>query len=203
MELKYDMKHYLLKIIPVILLSAQIGSAYARNIIVDGNQQSLPDKKYQFEEGPAWKEDNLKIPPYPDDDDLLELYLDVANQSKFTYYIDEKSLSISKGDYVVRYTMVIESKTGAKNVFYEGMRCNSDEYKTYAFGMGKGGKGKFNPSKKPEWKAIRDSGYKKLRMDLMEYYLCDERKLPRLRQEIIDRIKHPAPSEQTHTPYSR
>ncbi len=200
MERKQDMKHVRLKIILILLLAVQLGHVHARDIPLAGNQQSLPDQKFQYEEGEAWKEEDVKIPPYPDDGDLMELYLDVANQSKFTYYMDEESLSVSKNDYVVRYTMVIESKRGTRNIFYEGMRCNTDEYKTYAFGTGKG---KLRPSKKPEWKSMRDSGYKKLRMDLMEFYLCDERKLPRLRTEIIDRIKHPAPNQSYHNPYNR
>lgn len=196
------MKRYLLNTILVLALSLLIGSAYARKPVLGEHVESLPDQKFQFEEGEAWKEIDVKIPPYPDDDDLLELQLDDPN-NRFTYYMDEGSLSISKADYVVRYTLVIESNTGAKNVFYEGMRCNTEEYKTYAFGVGKGGSGKFRPSKKPEWKAIRDSGYKKLRLDLMEFYLCDDRKLPRLQSEIIDRIKHPAPNEQYHGVYNR
>jgi hypothetical protein len=170
---------------------ALVSSAYAREIVVDGNQKSLPDKKYEYEEGEPWKEDEAKIPPYPDDGDLMELQLDDPN-NRFTYYMDEESLEVSEKDYVVRYTLVIESKTKTRNVFYEGMRCNTLEYKTYAFGTGKG---KFRPSRKPEWKSMLDSGYKKLRMDLMEFYLCDPRKLPRKKHQIVTRIKHPAPNE--------
>jgi hypothetical protein len=192
MERKLIMNNSLLKSVLIVILSALVSTAFARKIVVDGNQQSLPDQKFQYEEGEAWKEIDIKIPPYPDDGDLMELPLDVANQSRFTYYMDEESLEVSEKDYVVRYTLVIESKRGTRNIFYEGMRCNTLEYKTYAFGTGKG---KFRPSRKPEWKSMFDSGYKKLRMDLMEFYLCDPRKLPRKKHEIVTRIKHPAPNE--------
>ena len=193
------MKQYLLKAILILGVLALISSAYARDIVLDGNQQSLPDQKYEFEEGEAWKENDLKIPPYPDDGDLMELQLDDPN-NRFTYYMDEESLSISKNDYVVRYTLVIESKRGTRNIFYEGMRCNTLEYKTYAFGTGKG---KFRPSKKPEWKSMFDSGYKKLRMDLMEFYLCDPRKLPREKDAIVTRIKYPAQNESYNNALNR
>jgi hypothetical protein len=178
---------------------ALIGSVNARDIVLDGNQQSLPDKKYQYEEGAPWEEIETKIPPYPDNGDLMELQLDDPN-NRFTYYMDEESLSVSDSDYVVRYTLVIESKRGIRNIFYEGMRCNTLEYKTYAFGTGKG---KFRPSRKPEWKSMIDSGYKKLRMDLMEFYLCDERRLPRKKHEIVTRIKHPSPNETYRNVYNR
>jgi hypothetical protein len=191
MERKLVMKHYLFKTILVLALSILVSHVYAREIIVDGNQQSLPDKKYEYEEGEQWKEIDIKIPSYPDDGDLMELQLYDPN-NRFTYYMDEESLTVSENDYVVRYTLVIESKRGTRNIFYEGMRCNTLEYKTYAFGTGKG---KFRPSRKPEWKSMLDSGYKKLRMDLMEFYLCDPRKLPRKKHEIVTRIKHPAPNE--------
>jgi hypothetical protein len=194
------MKEFLFKTLLIVVLSILASSASARKIVVDGNQESLPDQKYEYEEGEAWKEIDIKIPPYPDDGDLMELYLDVANQSKFTYYMDEESLSISEKDYVVRYTLVIESKRGTRNIFYEGMRCNTLEYKTYAFGTGKG---KFRPSRKPEWKSMLDSGYRKLRMDLMEYYLCDDRRLPRKKHEIVTRVKHQAPNETYRGVYNR
>ncbi len=191
MERKHIMKNSLLQVIMLVALSFLVSSAYARKIVLDGHQQSLPDQKYQYQEGEAWKENDLKIPPYPDDSDLMELQLYDPN-NRFTYYMDEESLDVSEADYVVRYTLVIESKSGTRNIFYEGMRCNTLEYKTYAFGTGKG---KFRPSRKPEWKSMLDSGYKKLRMDLMEFYLCDPRKLPRKKSEIVTRIKYPAPNE--------
>lgn len=191
MERKHIMKNSLLQVIMLVTLSFLVSSAYARKMVLDGHQQSLPDQKYQYQEGEAWKENDLKIPPYPDDSDLMELQLYDPN-NRFTYYMDEESLDVSEADYVVRYTLVIESKSGTRNIFYEGMRCNTLEYKTYAFGTGKG---KFRPSRKPEWKSMRDSGYKKLRMDLMEFYLCDPRKLPRKKSEIVTRIKYPAPNE--------
>jgi hypothetical protein len=199
MERKHIMKNSLLRTVLFLGLSVLVSTAYARKIVVDGNQQSLPDQKFEYQEGEAWKEIDVKIPPYPDDSDLMELQLDDPN-NRFTYYMDEESLEVSETDYVVRYTLVIESKRGTRNIFYEGMRCNTLEYKTYAFGTGKG---KFRPSRKPEWKSMFDSGYKKLRMDLMEFYLCDPRKLPRKKNEIVTRIKHPAPNERYNNALNR
>jgi hypothetical protein len=199
MERKLIMKNSLIRTVLFVGLSVLVSTAYARKIVVDGNQQSLPDQKYEYQEGEAWKEIDVKIPPYPDDSDLMELQLDDPN-NRFTYYMDEESLEVSETDYVVRYTLVIESKRGTRNIFYEGMRCNTLEYKTYAFGTGKG---KLRPSRKPEWKSMFDSGYKKLRMDLMEFYLCDPRKLPRKKNEIVTRIKYPAANESYNNALNR
>lgn len=197
------MKYYPLKIILVLLVSFHIGSAYASRKddvgeVVGGHAQSLPDKANPFVEGEKWEEIDVKIPEYPDDDDLIDLQvLDPANGLK--YYIDEKSLSVSKNDYVVRYTMVIEGKRGARNVFYEGVRCSTTEYKTYAFGNGKE---TLRPSKKPEWKPVGKSGFTKFRAFLMDEHFC-ERIYPRPQQVILDSIKYPPPNKTYQGVYNR
>lgn len=194
------MKHYSLTIILLLVLSVQIGNAYASRTdeVVGGHAQSMPDKANPFVEGEKWAEINVKIPEYPDDGDLIQLpVLDPAN--KLEYYIDEKSLSVSKDDYVVRYTMVIEGKHGAKNVFYEGIRCSTSEYKTYAFGNGKG---KMRPSRKPEWKHVGRSGFTKFRAFLMDEYFC-ERVYPRPQMTIIDSMKYVPPNKEYHGVYNR
>ncbi len=197
------MRYYPVKILLVLVLSLRIGSVYASRAddvgeVVGGHAQSLPDKANPFVEGEKWAETNVKIPDYPDDGDLIQLpVLDTAN--KLEYYIDEKSLSVSKNDYVVRYTMVIEGKRGAKNVFYEGIRCSTSEYKTYAFGNGKG---KLRPSKKPEWKPVGNSGFTKFRAFLMDEYFC-ERIYPRPQEAILDSMKYTPPNKEYHGVYNR
>lgn len=197
------MKYYPLKIILVLLMSLHIGSAYASRKdevgeVVGGHARSLPDKVNPYVEGEKWEEIGVQIPEYPDDGDLIDLQvLDPANRLK--YYIDEKSLSVSKDDYVVRYTMVIEGKRGTRNVFYEGIRCSTTEYKTYAFGNGKE---KLRPSKKPEWKHVGKSGFTKFRAFLMDEHFC-ERIYPRPQQVILDSIKYPPPNAVHHGVYNR
>ena len=48
-------------------------------------------------------------------------------------YLDEKSISLAQ-DEIVRFTLVVETSSGTRNVFYEGLRCDTREYKTYAVG---------------------------------------------------------------------
>ncbi|MEJ2529958.1 MAG: CNP1-like family protein [Gammaproteobacteria bacterium] len=197
------MKYFSLTILLVLVLSVNAGSAYASRAddvgeVVGGHTRSLPDKANPFVEGEKWAETNVKIPDYPDDGDLIQLpVLDTAN--KLEYYIDEKSLSVSKDDYVVRYTMVIEGKHGSKNVFYEGIRCSTSEYKTYAFGNGKG---KLRLSKKPEWKHVGSAGFTKFRAFLQDEYFC-ERIYPRPQQTIIDSMKYTPPNKEYHGVYNR
>jgi hypothetical protein len=144
----------------------------------------------------VWEEGSVKLPDYPDDDDLLEFTVD-ANDSRFEYYIDAKSLSVGENDEVVRYTLVVHSITGAENVFYEGIRCDSEEYKTYAFGTGDG---KLKPFRDPQWRPIQNLQHMKYRKDLLEHYLCTP-PFPRTPEEAINVIKHPQWEEYQQTQY--
>lgn len=141
-----------------------------------------PDQIEEYE----WEEGKIKIPPYPKDGDLLEFYVDGANPN-FRYYVDESSLSIGEFDKVARYTLVVRSKTGARNVFYEGIRCDTEEYKTYAFGVGKN---KMKAMREPRWRPIRNLKHLKHRLDLLNFYLCKP-PWPRPPKEAVNAIKHP------------
>jgi hypothetical protein len=159
------------------------------------NKSDIPEDEI---EEYVWEEGSVKIPAYPDDDDLLEFFVD-ANDSRFEYFIDTKSLTIGEKDEVVRYTLVVRSKTGAENVFYEGMRCDSEEYKTYAFGTGDG---KLKPFRDPQWRPIQNLQHMKYRRDLYGHYLCTP-PFPRKPEEAINVIKHPPWEEYQQTQYDK
>jgi hypothetical protein len=78
-----------------------------------------------------FKELELKLPPYPAQDDLLAF--DAGTATAHRFYIDSKSLSIG-ADGVVRYTLVVKTAGGATNVTYEGIRCDLRQVKIYALG---------------------------------------------------------------------
>ena len=186
------MKPYLFNFFAVLFVSMWIGSASAaKNPIFESSDMSdsLADEANPYVEGEKWAETDIKIPPYPEDGDLMDLQM-LDPDNRFQYYMDEKSLSVSKKDYVVRYTMVIEAKNGTRNVFYEGIRCNTSEYKTYAFAGGKGKK--LRPRKKPEWKSVGETKYTRFRAFIMDHYFCEWR-LPRQLQIIVNKVKYPAP----------
>ena len=76
-----------------------------------------------------WKEVEVAPPPTFDASKLLDLEMSVNSSLQFG--VDPASLSISS-DGVVRYVIVASNASGARNVFYEGIRCATGEYKTYA-----------------------------------------------------------------------
>jgi hypothetical protein len=61
---------------------------------------------------------------------------------------------------VVRYTVVIEAAGGAKNVSYEGLRCETAERRLYAYGHADG-----------TWSRARNGGWEGIRLrSLLSYH---------------------------------
>jgi CNP1-like family len=69
---------------------------------------------------------------------LVEVKLDPSATTDFRYYVDWGSVSAGE-DRIVRYVLVARSASGAENVSFEGIRCQSREYRVYAVGKPEGG----------------------------------------------------------------
>ncbi|MEO8020645.1 CNP1-like family protein [Polaromonas sp.] len=95
-----------------------------------------------------WKEG--KVPPPPAFNAAKLLRFDVSSGSTLVYGVDPASLSIGE-DGIVRYVLVASSSTGARNVLYEGLRCSSGEFKTYARYMPDGN---WTNVEKAEWRSM-------------------------------------------------
>ena len=86
-------------------------------------------------EGKPWEVQRTWLPPYPKDGSLLSVR--VGSTRPFTFFIDPNSVSVRQ-DGIVRYTLVARSLSGAVNVSYEGIRCETYQTRTYAFGRSDG-----------------------------------------------------------------
>jgi len=63
----------------------------------------------------TWKEEDLKLPPYPQDKNLLSFTLTGAPTAN-RFYVDGTSLSIGS-DKVIRFVLVIRTLGNATTVF--------------------------------------------------------------------------------------
>ena len=132
-------------------------------------------------EAEMWQEGGVELPPYPEEADLVEFQVDDP-QARFRYFIDGRNLKVGE-DQVVRYTLVIRSSSGSDNVSFEGMRCNIREFKTYAFGNGRG---ELRPLKAPVWERIQLHGPHRYHSNLRELYFCKpDRHVPYDAEEIV------------------
>ncbi|MEJ2343847.1 MAG: CNP1-like family protein [Gammaproteobacteria bacterium] len=131
-----------------------------------------------------WHEQAVKLPPYPAKTGLVPLQVD---DSPFKYFIDPRALTVGAKDRVVRYTVVIVSSSGVRNVRYEGLRCDAHEYKTYAFGVNDG---PFQRNTAAQWQEIHGIGTDRYRADMLNQYACNGMLPRKNRAAILYQIKY-------------
>ena len=111
-----------------------------------------------------WKETEVRLPPYPKGDGLVEFF--VSGSTSFRFYIDPASLAVGP-DGVVRYTLVARSPSGVDNVTYEGIRCSTGLYKIFAAGND----GRWTP-RSADWRAIEPKAVQRWHNELRGRYFC-------------------------------
>ena len=139
------------------------------------------------EEPAAFNELEIKLPPPPKSENLVKFQPSAANVNQF--FIDSSSITIGS-DGVVRYTMVVTSPSGAQNVSYEGIRCETTEQKAYAFGRRDG---TWAPASAPAWKKIQYKDVNRQHGVLYGDYFCPDGVPIRSAQDAIQRMKYGVP----------
>ena len=135
---------------------------------------------------PEWKESDVPPPPALDASKLVSL--EVSPNSSLAYGVDPASISITQSDGVVRYVMVATSASGARNVMYEGIRCSTGEFKTYARYSADG---KWNLVSDPQWRSMFGNMPSKHPLRLAKAGACDNAAPATSVKEIVSRLKNP------------
>ena len=78
-----------------------------------------------------WSEIETQLPAFPEKENLIPFTVGAIRDTGF--FVDGNSISVGS-DRVLRYTLVIVGAGGAQNISYEGMRCETAERRSYAFG---------------------------------------------------------------------
>ena len=132
----------------------------------------------------VWKDSEVLLPPFPSAEFLLPLRYQETG-TDYRYYMDVTSISREDGD-VVRYTIVIQSPRGSSNIFYEGLRCATDEIKTYAYGTRGGQFARVADSK---WTYVHtNTGAMRYRVVLYDYYVCDKDGWARDTDSVLEQL---------------
>ena len=105
--------------------------------------------KSENENERVWSEIEVLLPAFPKPENLVPFRVGAVEDKKF--FIDMASFSVGK-DEVLRYTLVIESASGAKTISYEGMRCETSERRVYAFGHATDQR--WSPPRKSAWAPV-------------------------------------------------
>lgn len=133
-----------------------------------------------------WTEEQAPPPPAFSWDGSVEL--EMPPYVTVQVAIDPRTISVGK-DSVVRYVAIMRNRSGTVNASYEGLRCTSDEVKTYARA---GASGTWSLVGNPEWKAVNGTLPSKHALVFARQAACSVRVVNRL-EEIIQWLKTPKP----------
>lgn len=140
-----------------------------------GGQYEAPVSRYKLDTGGAvfgseekWREGEISIPVYPDERSLQEF--SISGQTDNRFFVDSNSLSVDP-DGVVRFSVVVRSNTGAENVAYEGIRCETREWKPYALGRADRS---WSEARDPQWQRIVWRSTNAYRFVLYRDYFCPD-----------------------------
>ncbi len=141
---------------------------------------------YLLDRKPNWKENAVDtLPPLPQSDTLVPF--DVSQNTPLKFFVDAKSLSVGT-DGIVRYTVVITSPAGARNMNYEGVRCDTYEWRQYA-GLNADHDG-WDRTVESDWRRIENGELNAYHAALYQDYFC-ENKLPvGTAKAIVDNLMH-------------
>ena len=121
------------------------------------------------DDDPDWKE--LQAPPPPSFSTDKLVPIDMPPHLTLKFGIDPATLAVMP-DGIVRYVMVASSPTGAMNAMYEGIRCATAEFKTYARYTSSG---TWNTIANPPWRKLDDNASSKHARALALQGLCEGR----------------------------
>lgn len=139
-----------------------------------------------FEEDEAarsWQESEVQYPAPPSSAALLAFSPGAATDNRF--FVDGASLSVGS-DGVVRYTLLVLSPEGGRNVSYEGMRCETKERRIYATGRADGS---WSISRVKQWARVRDAVGNRHYAALFLEYFCPMGVIVRSADEARDALK--------------
>lgn len=135
-----------------------------------------------------WKESEVPPPPAFDVSKLVRF--EVSPNSSLVYGVDPSSIRISKSDSVVRYVMVATSASGVRNVMYEGIRCSTGEFKTYARYSPDG---RWNVVANAEWRSMFGNMPSKHALRFAQAGACDNASPPSTVDALVSRLKNSTP----------
>ena len=113
-----------------------------------------------------WAEIGRALPAAPKAENLVPIYVGPMTENSFA--VDRESVTVSP-DGVVRYTLVVTSSAGARNVSFEGLRCETAERRLYAFGRSDGS---WSKARNNQWAKIQDNTLNRHHAALYKEYFC-------------------------------
>lgn len=117
-----------------------------------------------------WIENETEVLAPPAPDNLVAVRLDSLPPG-FRLYVDRSRIDVDPRDRVVRLWLWMRTSAGSESGTFEGFRCESQEYKVYAYA---------NPTREPVvrkapravWRTVSRKGSGQYRTELMRDHFC-------------------------------
>lgn len=155
-------------------------NALAQEVPMQGTRYRGMEEEMEEKPKKEWK---VEFPAFPQEDDLLPFYVSPIQTQRF--FIDAKSLAV--GEDEVRYTLVGISSGGAKNITYEGLKCDGGLYRRYALGRYDG---VWTPSRRSDWQDIHFQDANRPQASLALDYFCMGRAIASDAEQMLFRIRY-------------
>jgi hypothetical protein len=133
-------------------------------------------------DNPDWLEESVSLPPPFSKDHLIAIDMPVYVSLKVG--VDPQTIVVG-GDGVVRYVVVMANANGYTHAAYEGIRCITDEVKTYAR---MSASGTWSVLDNPAWKSLTDNMPSRHAQAFARQGGCQNR-LATSHQEIVDMLR--------------
>ena len=118
----------------------------------------------------------VSAPPY---DASRALSFDASKDYSLRFAVDPATVT-REPDGELRYVVIARGSGGAQTALYDGMRCISGQYTTYARASANGG---WSSVTKPEWRSVFDDKAPALYPKYLTYFMCNEDGTPALARE--------------------
>lgn len=134
-----------------------------------------------------WVEAEVPAPPALNLGKLLTF--DVPTSPGLVFGVDPAAIQISRADGVVRYVVVATSPSGARNVMYEGLRCATGEFKTYARYSPEG---QWKPATGSEWRTVFGNMPSRHALRFAQAAACDGATATTTVEMVVSKLKNPS-----------
>jgi len=158
----------------VSLLLAPLPAA-ARDVGVDPyyeyrDEVSRGEFQYDDSRDIPWIENETEVLAMPAADDLVQVDIDQMPPG-LQLWVDDSRITVDPKDRVIRLWLWVRGDQGAENGSFEGFRCETLEYKVYAYA---------NPrrdppvtkAKRPVWRPVSQRRNGNYRRELLAEYFC-------------------------------
>jgi hypothetical protein len=126
--------------------------------------------RYDDSQDVPWIETETPVPAPPPADGMARVAID-SLPAGFSLYVDRDGVTVGEDDRVVRLWLKVESRQGNAAGSYEGYRCETAEYKVFAYANPARGE-PLRTVDRGRWRSVDGPAGPTWRRELLRDYLC-------------------------------